>query len=96
MVEFLYDCVKAVAGEDINICAEITDADGNDITSGCSLVFLDKDFVQIDEYEGTYSDDAWIFTVPAETTKGLHGRYWYRIKFGDGSLCFAAPIYVEV
>ncbi len=95
MVEFLYDCIKAIPGEDINICAEITDAEGNDIESGCSLVFLDKDFVQIDECEGTYSD-AWIFTIPAEITAGLHGRYWYRIKFGDGSLCFAAPIYLGV
>lgn len=27
MVEFLYDCIKAIPGEDINICAEITEAD---------------------------------------------------------------------
>lgn len=93
-IEYLYDVVKAIAGEEINICAEITDAMDNPITSGCSIVFIDKDFSTIGEYAGTYADGDWIFTIPAEATKGMEGRYWYRIKFKDGSLCFAAPIYI--
>lgn len=44
MTEILYNAIKAVSGEDINILAEITDAEGIDITSGCSIVFLDKDY----------------------------------------------------
>lgn len=96
MIELLYNAVKAVGGEDINIIADITDADGNDITSGCSLLFIDKDFKTIAEYDGTYADGEWTFTIPAATTKGLGGRYWYRIKFNDNSICFAAPIYMEV
>ena len=94
MVEYLYDVVKAISGEDINICAEITDAEGTDITSGCSLLFIDKEFNTIAEYKGIYADGAWTFTIPAETTKCMEGRYWYRIKFHDGNLCFAAPIYI--
>lgn len=96
MVELLYDAVKAIAGEDINILAEITDVDNNDITSGCSIVFIDKEFATIGEYDGVYSDGAWVFTIPAEVTKGLEGRYWYRIKFQGGALGFAAPIYMGV
>ena len=96
MIEYLYDCVKAVAGEDINICAQITDVDGTDITSGCSLLLIDTDFSTIAEYAGTYADGAWTFIIPADITKGMTGRYWYRIKFNDNSICFAAPIYMEV
>lgn len=94
MISYLYDCVKAVAGEDINICAEITDADGNDITSGCSLIFIDKEYNTIAEYAGTYADGAWVFTIPAAVTTDMCGRYWYRIKLKDNSMCFAAPIYI--
>lgn len=95
-IEFLYDCIKAVSGEDINIGAQITDVDGNNITSGCSLIFIDKDFSTIAEYAGTYADGTWTFTIPAEATKGMEGRYWYRIKYNDESLSFAAPIYLGV
>lgn len=96
MVEYLYDVVKTIAGEDISICAQITDATDNPITSGCSLVFLDKDFEQISEYDGTYADGVWVFSIPAIATKGLEGRYWYRIKYKNGSMSFAAPIYMGV
>ena len=94
MVEYFYDCIKAITGEDISICAQITDTDGNYITSGCSLLFLDKDFEQIAEYDGTYTDGMWVFVIPAIATKGLEGRYWYRIKYKNGSMSFAAPIYI--
>lgn len=94
MVEYLYDYIKAISGEDINICAEITDAAGADITSGCSLLFIDKEFNTIAEYKGIYADGEWTFTIPAAVTTDMEGRYWYRIKFHDGSLCFAAPIYI--
>lgn len=94
MTEILYNAIKTVAGEDINILAEITDADGADITSGCNLLFIDKDFVTIGEYKGTYVNGVWNFTIPAEVTKDINGRYWYRIKLKDESLSFSAPIYI--
>ena len=94
MVEYIYDVVKASAGEDIFICAEITDSEGKDIETGCSLVFIDKDFSIINTYTGTYANGEWTFNIPAEATKDMEGRYWYRIKFHDGSLCFTTPIYI--
>ncbi len=94
MTEFLYDAIRTISREDINICAQITDVDGNDITSGCSLLFIDKDFSTIAEYAGTYADGTWTFVIPAEATKGMEGRYWYRITQDDNSLSFARPLYV--
>ena len=96
MVEFLYNAIKCIAGEDIDICAEITDAMDSPITSGCSLIFIDKDFSTIGEYDGVYANGEWTFTIPAQVTKGFEGRYWYRIKLKDESLSCAAPIYMEV
>lgn len=94
MVEYLYDVVKGIAGENIDVVAQITDADGKDITSGCSLLLIDKDYSTLGEYEGTYADGAWTFTIPADITYYMDGRYWYRIKYKDNSLSFAAPIYI--
>lgn len=96
MTEILYNAIKAVAGEDINIIADITDAEGIDITSGCSIAFLDKDYSIIAEYDGTYKNGEWTFNIPAAVTTDLKGRYWYSIKFDGGALSFAAPIYMGV
>ena len=96
MIELLYNAVRAVGGEDINIIADITDSAGEDITSGCSIVFLDKDYSIIGEYDGTYKNGEWTFNIPAAVTTDLKGRYWYSIKFDGGALSFAAPIYMGV
>lgn len=96
MTEILYNAIKAVAGEDINILAEITDSEGIDITSGCSIALLDKDYSIIGEYDGTYKNGEWTFNIPAAVTIDLKGRYWYSIKFDGGALSFAAPIYMGV
>ena len=96
MVELLYNAIKAVAGEDINILADITDSEGKDITSGCSIVFLGKDYSILGEYDCTYKNGEWTFNIPAAVTTDLKGRYWYSIKFDGGALSFAAPIYMGV
>lgn len=94
MIEYLYDCIKGISGEDIDVVAEITDADGKDIESGCSLLLIDKDYTILHIYDGVYADGAWTFTIPADITYYMDGRYWYRIKFKDDSLSFAAPLYI--
>ena len=38
MVDYLYDVIKAVAGEELQIAAVITDENGADISEGCMLV----------------------------------------------------------
>ena len=95
MIEYLYTAIRAHAGNDIIIAADITDDNGADITEGCTLVLHDKDKnTMIAEIDGSYSDGEWTFFIPAAITKGLDGRYWYCIRNNGNALCFKEPIYL--
>lgn len=96
MIEYLYNAIRAAAGNDLAITAEITDDNGVTIESGCKLVFHDKDRdTMLAEIAGNYVDGEWMFIIPAELTKGLSGRYWYCIRCNESSLCFKEPIYLS-
>lgn len=73
MVEYLYDAIKAVAGQDIGVSARITDDDGV-VAENCRLV-LHSDTSDIGSVEGLYlpEDELWAFVIPAEMTNGLKG-----------------------
>ncbi len=92
--EYLYDAIKAEAGVDFNICAVIVDDAGDALTEGCSLKLHDDNGV-IATINGDYNGEMWSFDVPAETTEGLSGRYWYTVCQGDISLCFKTPLYLN-
>lgn len=96
MIEYLYDAIRATTGQDICICAEITDDDGIVLTEGCSINFFNPDKEIIGSYEGTYDEESgeWNFIIPAETTRGLVGRYYYCISYNGQSLCFRQPLYL--
>ena len=95
MIEYLFNAIRAVAGQEITVEAKITDDSGAEITEGCALVFH---FNDSDMYsaEGTYYEDikSWQFTIPADVTKGLSGRYFYCIQENGNNLCFKEPIYL--
>lgn len=96
MVEYLYDCIRAVPSQDIVINAYITDEQENIITQNCKLVVYDKDANEmLFMVEGVYLPESlnWEFTIPAENTNGLSGRYWYYIIWNESPLCFKQPIY---
>lgn len=96
MVEYLYDCIRAVPSQDIVINAYITDEQENIITQNCKLVVYDKDANEmLFMVEGVYLPESlnWEFTIPAENTNGLSGRYWYYIMQNESPLCFKQPIY---
>lgn len=96
MVEYLYDCIRAVPSQDIVINAYITDDQENIITQNCKLVVYDKDANEmLFMVEGVYLPESlnWEFTIPAENTNGLSGRYWYYIIWNESPLCFKQPIY---
>ena len=96
MVEYLYDCIRAVPSQDIVINAYITDEQENIITENCKLVVYDKDANEmLFMVEGVYLPESlnWEFTIPAENTNGLSGRYWYYIIWNESPLCFKQPIY---
>ena len=96
MVEYLYNTIMAVAGQDITIYALITDDDEQVITTGCSLV-LYNDEEELVSVDGIYLPESlqWEFTIPANATSGRDGRYWYSVQHNNKSLCFKQPIYLE-
>lgn len=95
MIEYLYNCIRATAGENVGITAIITNADGEQITEHSHIMLFDKDDTLLATIDGEYVAELgnWQFTLPAELTKGKCGRYWYRICTTDDSLCFKQPIY---
>lgn len=96
MIEYLYNAIRATAGQDITISAEITNDEGGIITSGCHIMLFNPDKELIDTFDGEYNadDKEWNFTIAAKATEGLHGRYWYCICYHNSNLCFKEPIYL--
>lgn len=96
MIEYLYDAIRAHAGNDITISAIVADDNGENITEDVSLVLHDKDRdTMLAEFQGTFTEEGeWLFLIPAEYTKGKTGRYWYCIKHNGSALCFKQPVYL--
>lgn len=94
MIEYLYNAIRATAGEDITISAIVKDEAGNDITSGCHLN-LYNDEERMSSFDGVYIAGCWEFTIPAAETANLSGRYWYCLCSQEHSkLNFKQPIYL--
>ena len=95
MVEYLYDAIKAVAGQEITVNAYITDNEENLITENCEMVIYD-DGHEVCSCSGVYlpEDQFWAFTFSADATLGLKGRYLYCIRHDGKNLCFLQPIYL--
>ena len=96
MIEYLYNAIRATTGQDICICADITNAEGVLLTEGCYINFFSPEKEFIASFDGTYDADSseWKFVIPGEATKGLVGRYFYCIAYNGQSLCFRQPIYL--
>lgn len=93
MIEYLYNAIRATAGEDITITAEITDDSGECVADGCALMLWD-DKELLTSVDGMLIDDLWSFTIPADKTAGLVGRYWYCICHNHNKLQFKEPLYL--
>jgi hypothetical protein len=50
MIEYLYDAIRAIAGQDFIVAAKITDEAGAEIVEGCSFVvhFDNDEMVKVD------------------------------------------------
>lgn len=94
MIEYLFNAIRARAGEDIVITAKLTNEDGETITEPSILTLSTEDKKIISQVNGELLEDTWYFTIPANDTKELNGRYWYCIKANNESLCFRQPIYL--
>lgn len=95
MIEYLYDAIRATAGEEIAIAVVITDDLGEAITEGCSFTVY-SDECALYTVEGEYITDfnEWLFNVPAEITEGKKGRFWYSIGYHGVNLSFKQPLYL--
>lgn len=95
MIEYLYNAVRAATGQDICICADIFNDEGI-VVSACQLNFFSPEKELIASFDGTFNDETneWSFIIPAETTQGLTGRYFYCISHNGQSLCFREPLYL--
>lgn len=92
MIEYLYDAIRVSSGHTAYITAKVLADDGTPITEGCNLMIYSEDSLLM-EVEGLYTEEVWLFEIPAEATKGYNGRYWYCICNEDTDLCFKQPIY---
>lgn len=94
MIEYLYDAVRATAGEDICIAARITDETGELMDIGANLMLHD-DLMMLGNVPGEFDGEAHLFNIPGELTSGKKGRYWYCICSNDNeTLSFKNPIYL--
>ena len=94
MIEYLHDAIRATAGDDITITARIVDENNLPVTIGCHIN-LYNDTEQIGSFGGKYSNGVWEFTIPADITVELRGRYWYCICDEEHEkLNFKQPIYL--
>lgn len=93
MIEYLYNAIRATAGQEILIAATVTDDSGDVIKDGCRIVLYIDDIMLT--FAGSFnpSDNLWTFSIPAEATEGLIGRYEYCIQRNGANLCFKEPIY---
>lgn len=95
MVEYLYNAIKAVAGQDITIAAQVTDENGISITDACGLMLhSENELLTMVDGEYTPELDMWSYTIPAAVTEGLKGRYFYCICRNNSNLCFKQPLYL--
>ena len=96
MIEYLYDAIRAVAGQEIAIAAVITDDLDIPVTEGCKFMMHDDTGAVICEVNGIYieEDEQWTFNIPASATLGMTGRYWYCIQCDGVNMCFKQPLYL--
>ena len=90
MIEYLNDAIRATAGTELNIVTRISE-DGEPI-DGVQLV-LHLGTIEV-VADGFQDGEVYVFTIPAEITKGYSGRFWYCFRREDEMLCFKQPFYL--
>ena len=95
MVEYIYNAIRATAGQPIEVHVLAVNPDETLITEGCELAFHADD-EEMTKVPGTFLADEglWQFVIPADVTAGLFGRYWYCVMRNGENLCFKEPIYL--
>lgn len=96
MIEYLYDAIRIVAGQDTPVYAVFANDDGSFVSEGCKFVIHRPDGEMIVAVDGTFNPETgqWTFDVPGEATEGLSGRYEYCFQHDGSNLCFRKPFYL--
>lgn len=80
MIEYLANAIRATAGEEIVIVANIAE-DGVDITSGCGIMLhIGDDMVMFD---GEYKDELWYFTNPISAIHKTHKFFFHNYHLSN-------------
>lgn len=95
MIEYLYDAIRTMAGQEFTVNAIVTDEHGNQITENCNMMLHigDEMIESASKYDEVQS--MWAFTYPAEATQGLEGRFEYCVMHNGEPMCFKQPIYFK-
>jgi len=95
LIEYIWDVIRAVAGQECCVTAEITDELNEPITEGCCLVLHDEEDNMLFSVDGIYSAESglWEFTISGELSEGLKGKYKYCIQHNGVNMCFTEPFY---
>lgn len=92
-ITIIGEVTQASSGQDITILADITDAEGAKIAREC-FIELWQGNNAIYKANGAYNGEIWAFTIPADVTIDLHGRFFYAISNNEHNLCEIKPIYI--
>lgn len=92
MIEYLYDTIRAAAGDYVDITAEVKDDNGNNITEGVVFMLYDNEEKLLISVNGDYINGEWAFHLPIGTLP--KGKYFYSISADGVKLCFNKRFYL--
>lgn len=90
MIEYLHNAIRATAGADIVITSKVTE-DDTPLEGVGFMLHMGEDSAIV--VPGELIEGVYQFTIPANITAGLHGRYEYCLCQESQPLCFKQPIY---
>lgn len=96
MIEYLYDAIRATAGQDVPVYATFANDDGTFMSEGVVFMLHNPDGSHLATVEGSYNAETgqWTFTVPGKVTAGRTGRHLYCFQQDGSELCFKKPYYL--
>ena len=96
MIEYLYDAIRAVAGQTVPVYATFANDDGTFVSEGVVFMLHGPDGKHIATVEGSYNAETgqWTFDVPGEATAGRTGRHFYCFQHEGVNMCFLKPYYL--
>lgn len=95
MIEYLYNAIRMVAGQEEEVYTIARDDEGF-IDKGVVFMLHSPEGEVIAKVDGIYNPNTyqWTFIIPAEATAGRTGKHWYCFMREGKNLCFKQPFYL--